>query len=471
MSKKKPSSVNDLGYDNLITEVNEVEEYKEGYQPPKPSNKQSDYPFELKVHIWSRKDVDDFCKVIKKSLSYNTRKFTYTSSKEKYPTYTETRSDPFKKRTTHKERIESKLWTDTAQFSNDGWNTYITFEIKFNTQKDLIDFIKKIKVTVSLNLPYISFPPKEPKKWKYWWVCKNKDVQPKYPIYVISKGRADSRLTIKCLERINVPYHVVIEPQDLPLYSFFIDPKKILVLPYSNRGNGPGEARNWCWEHSKKLGYKRHWVMDDNIVDFYRLYNHRKLPIADGGMFRVCEEFVDRFENVPLAGLQYDFFTIANSPYPPFVFNTRIYSVLLIENSCEYRWRGKYNEDTILSLDILKHNSKKPFNINDKTWKGDLCTIQFNCLLQQKSPTQKLKGGNTDEFYAKEGTYNKSRMLEVVHPDVSKVVWRYGRYHHQVNYLPFENNQYKLIKNYNPKDNKSETDLFEFERVKDYFKE
>ena len=25
------------------------------------------------------------------------------------------------------------------------------------------------------------------------------------------------------------------------------------------------------------------------------------LPIGDGGMFRVCEEFVDRFENVPLA--------------------------------------------------------------------------------------------------------------------------------------------------------------------------
>ena len=36
---------------------------------------------------------------------------------------------------------------------------------------------------------------------------------------------------------------------------------------------------------------------------------------------------------------------------------------------------------------------------------------------------------------------------------------------------PFANNQYKLIKNYNPKDNKSETDLFEFDRIKDYFKE
>ena len=62
-------------------------------------------------------------------------------------------------------------------------------------------------------------------------------------------------------------------------------------------------------------------------------------------------------------------------------------------------------------------------------------------------------------------------MLEVVHPDVSEVVWKFNRHHHKVNYDPFKNNQYKLVKNYNPKDNKSETDLFEFERVKDYFKD
>ena len=55
---------------------------------------------------------------------------------------------------------------------------------------------------------------------------------------------------------------------------------------------------------------------------------NRKLPIGDGGMFRVCEEFVDRFKNVPISGLQYDFFTIDKQPYPPFVRNSRIYSVL-----------------------------------------------------------------------------------------------------------------------------------------------
>ena len=220
------------------------------------------------------------------------------------------------------------------------------------------------------------------------------------------------------------------------------------------------------------MGYKRHWVMDDNIVDFHRLYGNRKIPIGDGGMFRVCEEFVDRFKNVPISGLQYDFFTVDKTPYPPFVLNSRIYSVLLIENSCPYRWRGRYNEDTILSLDVLKHNPKHKFDIKthkEENWSGDLCTIQFNCLLQQKSPTQHLGGGNSDEFYFKEGTYNKSKMLEVIHNDVSKVKWMYNRFHHMVNYLPFKNNKLEYVDGYDPKNNKEETDLFEFERVKDWF--
>ncbi len=71
---------------------------------------------------------------------------------------------------------------------------------------------------------------------------------------------------------------------------------------------------------------------------------------------------------------------------------------------------------------------------------GD-CTIQFNEFLQAKVNTQVLGGGNTAEFYAHEGTWNKSIMLEVAHPDVAKVVWRYGRWHHEVNYRPFKDNK------------------------------
>lgn len=131
--------------------------------------------------------------------------------------------------------------------------------------------------------------------------------------------------------------------------------------------------------------------------------------------------------------------------YPAFVKNTRIYSCLLIDNACKHRWRGRYNEDTDICLRVLKD--------------GD-CTIQFNAFLQGKAATQTVKGGNTEEFYHKEGsqdesewrdgylnaegTINKSQMLVDLHPDVSRVVWRYGRWHHHVDYSSFKSNQLKL---------------------------
>ena len=35
-------------------------------------------------------------------------------------------------------------------------------------------------------------------------------------------------------------------------------------------------------------------------------------------------------------------------------------------------------------------------------------------------------------------------MLADMHPDVAKVVWKYGRWHHYVDYLPFKKNMLKL---------------------------
>lgn len=286
---------------------------------------------------------------------------------------------------------------------------------------------------------------------------------PKYPVYIVSKGRADSRLTSKSLERMNVPYYIAIEPQDYKDYSAVIDPKKILVLPFSNHGDGPGRARNWCWDHSISIGAEKHWVLDDNIADFYRLHKNQRIRVESGAIFRAAEDFIDRFENVPISGFQYRFFIAPNSYYPPFVKNTRIYSCLLISNDCKHRWRGRYNEDTDICLRVLKD--------------GD-CTIQFNAFLQGKAATQTLKGGNTDEFYHREskdgnidktkwrdgklnaeGTINKSKMLYDLHPDVTTIVWKYGRWHHFVDYTTFKKIELRYKKDF---------DINKLEKVNNY---
>ena len=42
------------------------------------------------------------------------------------------------------------------------------------------------------------------------------------------------------------------------------------------------------------------------------------------------------------------------------------------------------------------------------------------------------------------GTVNKSQMLVDMHPDVARMVWRYGRWHHHVDYSPFKVNQLRF---------------------------
>lgn len=263
-------------------------------------------------------------------------------------------------------------------------------------------------------------------------------MSPRYPIYVISKGRWESRLTVRSLDLMQVPYYVVIEQQEYAQYAAVIDPAKLLVLdPQYQRdydtcmelaegeSKGSGPARNFVWDHAQASGAARHWILDDNIRTFYRMYRNEKQYVFSGSIFTAMEDFVERYDNIGLAGPQYRMFAPQRSKLPPFVVNTRIFSCILIRNVLPFRWRGRYNEDVDLSLRVLK---------------AGYATIQFYAFLQDKIVTQAMKGGNTDAFYAKEGTLPKSQMIVRLHPDVARLAWRFGRWHHYVDYSRFKTN-------------------------------
>ena len=406
---------------------------------------------EIIVTIYSPEAAFDFSKKTGLIVTQKTKKIKYPSLSliEVEPVLLKDHRKPAKSGN----ELWRKYWRNMPHFDNEKKDPFLKFIVTFESDKDAEDFGDKVNQKISYKTKNINHPasPRLDLTKIGWYGDWEEKHMPKYPLYIVSKGRYDMRLTADSLENMKVPYYIVVEEHEYELYKAKINPEygtAIILDPnykktYDTfddlgltRSTGPGPARNFAWDHSASLGFDRHWVLDDNIRGFFRLHNNMRLGVWNGAGFRACEDFTDRFTNTPVTGLQYRGFAPANEKKPAFSFNTRIYSCLLIENTCKHKWRGRYNEDTDLSLRVLKD--------------GD-CTIEFFFYLQGKIGTQLIKGGNTDEFYAVEdtedaifkGTSNKSEMLFRMHPDVTKNVWRYGRWHHFVDYLPFKDNRLK----------------------------
>lgn len=325
-----------------------------------------------------------------------------------------------------------EMWQGMPEFEQKDLMPWQSIKIHFRNAFDRQEFSSMIGQNITDLTKSVWFPQAEighiaDKRYKT-----DSAVNPRFPVYIISKGRWDSRLTSKALEKIGVPYHIIVEPQEYNQYAAVIDPAKILTLPFSNLGQGSIPARNWVWEHSISVGAERHWILDDNIGGFYRLNDNLKVECETGSTFRAAEDFSERYENVALSGFNYFMFAKRKDVIPPFILNTRIYSCILIKNDIPYRWRGRYNEDTDLSLRILKDG---------------FCTVLFNSFLALKSTTMTMKGGNTDELYKDDGRLKMAESLQQQHPGIVQITEKWGRAQHSVDYKQFRKN--KLVRKSN----------------------
>jgi len=306
--------------------------------------------------------------------------------------------------------------------------------VSFKTREDVRKFGELINKKLTPQTKSVWFPENDRESpSKYVWT--GSKILPKYPIYIISKGRWDTRLTSKALDSMNVPYKICVEPSEYDNYAAVIDENKILKLPedFSKRSQGGIPVRNWVWEHSIQEGAKRHWILDDNIDGFIRLTNNMKIKVDNAATFRAIEDYCDRYENVMMAGMDYRYFANQDAVKTPYTLNTRIYSCILLSNEIPHRWRGRYNEDTDLSIRILKDG---------------FCTILFKTFLCNKITTMSMSGGNTDTIYnTGDNRLKFAESLVEQHPDIAKVVWRYDRWHHEVDYSYFmKYNKLKLKK-------------------------
>ena len=303
------------------------------------------------------------------------------------------------------------------------------FKVVFPTDEDRVDFSSKFGVPVTPTTRSLWYPRRPTNPLDGMMYVTDTPVVSKYPIYILSKGRAETRYTSKTLEEMGVPYKIVIEPQEYEAYNKHISADKILVLPdeYLNKNQGGIPARNFIWQHSVDGGHKAHWVVDDNIEGFFRWNRNKKLPLKSGICFKMIEDYFDGCENVAQCGIQYSsFYPEISLKRPLYIKNTRIYSCILQKNDVEIpeRWRGKYNEDTDLSLRLLK--------------KG-YATLLFQNFLCGKKTTLSVKGGNS-QIYSGDGLQQKLDSLLAQHPDVVRGTFKFGKVHHQVNYNSFDGN-------------------------------
>lgn len=399
----------------------------------------------LKVRFGTEEDMNQFNQIMGTSLRQEAKKLILPANIIKYQKVFKRPTPPIVR--------DLDYWKGMPEFNQQELDPYLFIELQIDDDAIIPDIAKKLDVKITDTSKGFWFPPKgQMSYFDQVWV-NDAPSHPKHPIYVISKGRPQCHTSV-ALTMMGVKHHVVIEPQDYDAYASKVGPENLVILPFSNLGQGSIPARNWVWEHSINSGASWHWILDDNIHYFLRLTDNRKRFCLDGSPFKVVEDFVDRYENIGQAGMHYEMFVPANSTFTPIYWNTRIYSCILNRNDQPHRWRGKFNEDTDLSLRILKDG---------------YATALFTAFMAEKTTTMRMKGGNTDSIY-NDGSnrLNFAKSLVEQHSDVVEVTYKFQRWHHKVDYSPFRHNDPKLKKDYQIQDYDFKLVDYSKKQYKDY---
>jgi hypothetical protein len=217
---------------------------------------------------------------------------------------------------------------------------------------------------------------------------------PKNPLYIVSYGRFKNYFyTVKNLEEMELKYWLCIQKKQEQDYLDMLRDNNFKycsgLLLSENTTEGSTKQRNYCIKHAINKGYKKCWILDDNIRGWYYFNENFKHKITNGFAFKVLEDFMNNIkEPVAIMSHCYTFDIRGNDLTTPFIVNSKNYSSLLLDlellNKYNIKFRLKYNEDVDLTLQALTHK---------------LYTIGINFITADKAPTKSCKGGNTDTVY------------------------------------------------------------------------
>jgi hypothetical protein len=327
-------------------------------------------------------------------------------------------------------------WWGMPEYISDDLRPARTLTMWFASDSDYEEFRRTLDLKLASHQHQTWWPQKRPrlKPLEYFW--RGKPSPTRYPVYIPSKGRAQYATTPRLLDQAGVDYWLVVECTEADAYRERFGEDRVLVLPFHNLGQGSIPARNYIWGHAATSGAPWHWMIDDNIGGFFRHQHNRRLSVKESSApMRMVEDFVDRYDNLAMAGL-HGSWLMSDDKRVPLTLNTRIYSVTLLNTALPHRWRGKYNEDTDLCLRVLKDG-----------W----ATALFKNMLYHKAGVTRgdgssgMPGGNTDTVYAvNDYRLAFAQSLAEQHPDCVEVTWRFNRWHHKVDYSRFSRNRLDL---------------------------
>jgi hypothetical protein len=250
----------------------------------------------------------------------------------------------------------------------------------------------------------------------------------KYPIYIPSKGRADSQKTVRLLEKHGIDnYYVVVEKSEYFAYCDNVEKEHVLRLPGDNYGTS-SVARNFAIEHSRKKGFLKHWQIDDDVT---RIIQHNKAKLVTEDIKFVLsevEKISDAYPTVSITGMH--MMNFLGGVTKPVTINTMVSGAALVTNTA-LRFRGTMYVDRDFVL---------------QSFKRGYITVKCNDFAFAYVKTLVQKGGYYDTYSDDEKRLKSIKEFLSYHPEVDPTVER-----HPLGFLHLKNigavwSKYKIKK-------------------------
>lgn len=200
----------------------------------------------------------------------------------------------------------------------------------------------------------------------------------KYPIYILSKERANCCFTADCLIKEGITFFLVVEKYDYPSYKIIYKNTPFIILDAENRGLS--YARNFVKKYSQKNNENYHWQFDDDIKFFSERIENKNIK-SNPNILSKIENYVSNYSNIALSGCRDAVF--AWTLKDELSYNKQIASALLINNNNNLYWNKDIIEDTDYALSCLY---------------AGYCTVIFNRILYSKKPDNIGVGGQNSMY-------------------------------------------------------------------------